>query len=317
MVSDSLSRKLTLLTIPPFMVGWGFYVVGLVSELNVEDTRLTQTSKATPNFIPFYIALIGGPILIKIGLLHAALSGVVSAIFGAILSLLSTIYFSSVGAVTFTCVFSIYEAKASQSLKNGNVANIELMLMGLILQGVSWCFMLILSSSYVYQPEEERYDHSSTPSHPLTPKTARTFSTLFLLIATLSVCVFSSGLYHMSKLEQSNLNYFSFYTSIILLLIHLLALLNIGSTNRKISIATSVMTMVYLYILGDKVNLASIAKRECDQLIVFCSQRYIHAASHALGGGVVSLVFWGSSFALQPFYRKQHLTSRVKRWTIR
>ena len=31
---NSLTRKLTLLSLPLFMVGWAFYVAGFISELN-------------------------------------------------------------------------------------------------------------------------------------------------------------------------------------------------------------------------------------------------------------------------------------------
>ena len=84
----------SLLLLPLFLVGWGFYVVGLTSAPN---TSLSF-------FSPHFVVLVSGPFIVKVGLFHAVLSGMVGSVSGAILAVLTTVHFSAVGAVTHTCM---------------------------------------------------------------------------------------------------------------------------------------------------------------------------------------------------------------------
>ena len=324
MLTDSLSRKLTLLLFLPFMIGWGFYLVGLISELNIDKSMLNQPSKPTPNFFPFYISLVGGPVLVKIGLLHAVLSGVVGSVFGTVSAILGAIYLPSIGAVTFTCLSATQTSEEdSISYYNGSsLTNIRLMLLGLILQGASWGTVFAFSSMYMYQLEPDKeHEHSSSPRHyprvaTCSPKVARLLSTLCLVVAMISWCVLCFGLYHMSEERESTLNYTSFHTSVAYFLIHFVALLNASSESKAMSIITSVLSVLYFYFLGDKMNTALRAQEECTEMYPCTDhEQYIHASKLVLVGGAVSLFLWGSSFALGPFYRKPHRpTNRFSRW---
>ena len=148
---NSLSRKLMLLTLPLFMVGWAFYVAGFISELN-KHTTFIGASKTISILLPYYTILIGGPFVIKLTLLQAVMSGVSSAVCAAIVSMMSTIYFPSVGATTFTCTTILMITKGTvnpdvdmnnmdddnyHSDGETNLGNIKLMLTGLLLQGLS------------------------------------------------------------------------------------------------------------------------------------------------------------------------------------
>ena len=118
---------------------------------------------------------------VKIGLLQTVLSGVVGSVFGAVSAILGAIYLPSIRAVTFTCLSATLTSEVdSISYHNGSsLTNIRLMLLGLILQGASWCTVFAFSSMYMYQLEPDKeHDHSSSPRHypraaTCSPKVAR------------------------------------------------------------------------------------------------------------------------------------------------
>ena len=109
------------------------------------------------------------------------LSGVVGSVFGAVSAILGAIYLPSIGAVTFTCLSATQTSEEdSINYYNGSsLTNIRLMLLGLILQGASWCTVFAFSSMYMYQLEPDKeHDHSSSPRHypraaTCSPKVAR------------------------------------------------------------------------------------------------------------------------------------------------
>ena len=320
---NSLSRKLTLLLLPLFMVGWAFYVAGFVSELNAKTTFI-GASQSISILCPYYIVLVGGPFIIKLGLLHAVMSDVASSVCGAILSMLSTAYFTSVGATMFTCTAIITKGipKSDLDLDNPhyvNLANIKLTLMGLLLQGFSWLVVLVLSTFYDYKLEQQRKDSSSECT--FTPKVAQNANIVCLVLTMVGWCVLCVGLYHTSNnwLHVVNAKYPSFYTSqwrpffmsSTLILMNMAVLLQVGSTNTKVTICIAVLNLMYLYLLGDKVNSTLIKLHECNDSYYFCSQEYKYALRLVLGGGVVSIFFWGCSFALWPFYRTHLPSNRV------
>ena len=129
------------------MVGWAFYVAGFISELN-KHTMFIGALKAISILLPYYTILIGGPFVIKLTLLQAVMSGVFSAVCAAIVSMMSTIYFTSVGATAFTCTAILMITKGTvnpdvdmnnmdddnyHSDGETNLGNIKLMLTGPLL----------------------------------------------------------------------------------------------------------------------------------------------------------------------------------------
>ena len=225
---NSLSRKLTLLTLPLFMVGWAFYVAGFISELN-KHTTFIGASKAISILLPYYTILIGGPFVIKLTLLQAVMSGVSSAVCAAIVSMMSTIYFPSVGATTFTCTAILMITKGTvnpdvdmnnmdddnyHSDGETNLGNIKLMLTGLLLQGLSWSLILAFSTLYNYETDSsERIVITSTslsePQCTFAPRVARNINLVCLILAGVGWSVLSVGLYHTS---ESDLTFPLWYT---------------------------------------------------------------------------------------------------------
>lgn len=187
---NSLSRKLTLLSLPLFMVGWAFYVAGFISELNTHTTFIGAL-KTISILFPYYVILIGGPFVIKLGLLHAVLPGVASSVCSAILSMLSTAYFTSVGATTITCTAIVTKGTLDDS-PDSKFANIKLMLTGLLLQGLSWCLILALSTFYAYELDSnERTINPSESQCAFTPRIAQNVNIICLILAMVCWCMFS------------------------------------------------------------------------------------------------------------------------------
>ena len=324
---NGLSRKLTLLSLPLFMVGWAFYVAGFISELN-KHTTFIGASKTISILCPYYVILVGGPIVIKLGLLHAVLPGVASSVCAAILSMLSTAYFTSVGATTFTCTAIVTKGTPDVDVdddnSDGSLQNIKLMLTGLLLQGFSWSLILAFSTLYDYQADssERTIINSSESQCTFTPKIAQNVNLVCLILAGVGWCVLSVGLYHTSEWpdEDKHLSSSSYtfqqhplFVSITLILINLATSLQIGSTKKSIMICTSVLGLVYFFLLGDKVNCVLMILHECSSYSYYCSHEYKYALKLILSGGVASIFFWGCSSAVWPFHRR-HLPSQNRAW---
>ena len=65
---DLSPRRLTLLPLFFFMIGWGLFVVGfcwLLSSFTVTDkySYWPMSSKTDPSLYPFYMTLVGGPLI--------------------------------------------------------------------------------------------------------------------------------------------------------------------------------------------------------------------------------------------------------------
>ena len=327
---NGLSRKFTLLSLPLFMVGWAFYVAGFISELN-KHTTFIGASKTISILCPYYVILIGGPFIIKLELLHAVLPGVASSVCAAMLSMLSTAYFTSVGATSFTCTAIItkgtpdLDADDDNSRSDDKFGNIKLMLTGLLLQGFSWSLILAFSTLYNYEPDssERIITDSSESQCTFTPRVAQNINLVCLILAGVGWCVLSVGLYHTSEWPDEDVKYLSnssytfqlhpLFVSITLILINLGTCLQLRSTKKSIMICISVLGLVYFFILGDKVNSVLMILHECSSYNYYCSHEYKNTVKLILSGGVICIFFWGCSSAVWPFHRR-YLPSQNRAW---
>ena len=324
---SALPRKLALLPLSFFMVGWGVYVAGFIALLNswtTEEGALFQhmyqdyqLSKSDPILSPFYYTLVGGPFVALFGILHAALPGQASSIFGTLSAVLSVIHFASVGAATFICATIVYKVSHIDAHQI-HQTNIAKMLVGMLSGGLCWCFVLILSTLYKYQPEEQRNNHPRRAHCPFMPGIARLIAIPCLVLAVVGWCVFSAGLYKYDNAQYDPYGYCyscypPFYTSttfIITPLLYLAALLHAGGDSNTMGIFTSVLGMVYLFFMGNSVNNAAIALHHCNNdynshnRYSSCTTDHMITLGLILGGGLFNLFFWGCTIALWPFYRK-------------
>ena len=306
-MSNSLSRKLTLLLLPLFLVGWGFYVVGLLSELNMEHTHFAETSITLSLFSPHYILLVGGPFIVKVGLFHAVLTGVAGSVCSAVLAILTTVYFSAVGAVTYTCVVAI---KVEDSKTTANTS-LKLMMLGLSVQGTAWTLVMVYASMYEYKLEDSSGQPVSHSKMSRFRKRARCVSLISLLLSAMSWCVVCIGSYHTSTGWHNSATMLTSF-----LVIHVVALSHISTKHRLISLSYSMLNMVYLFIVGNTVYSTLLAGRECGEDDDLCTQQYVYASKLVLIGGASTLIFWGCSFALLPFIANhRHPLYCLQTWT--
>ena len=303
-----LSEKLTLLPLALFMIGWGLFVTGFVWMLVTwsTNTRFSYTdysSRTDPKLFPYYFTLVGGPFVVVLGCLHAMLK-CSSSIFGALSAIMSVIYFVSAGTVT-TDISEVLVGPLSE-FKNHKVV---LMLTGTLIEGLCWCFVLILSMFYEYPHLGSNYSRRGT-RRPFTPGIARVLSIPCIVLSFLGWCVFIAGLYKGTDTTSCFIPFYLSSVFVIAPLLYLAALLHAGCSggaSTVMGVFTSVLNMIYLYLMGSFVTDAAIVLYECNHDpgcdVVDVSLRLL------LGGGVVSLLFWGCVLALWPFYRKHPSTN--------
>ena len=322
-----LSEKLTLLPLSLFMIGWGLYVAGfawLLTTWTTTDTGFTwymdhDISRTDPTLFPFYLTLAGGPLVAVLGCLHATTKRSSSMIFGALSAIVSVIYFVSAGAVSIYISTALPEKEFRYTNRK-----IVLMLTGVLIEELCWCSVLILSVFYEYPRREESLQSSYSVRRgnqwPFTPGIARVLSVPCIVLSFLGWCVFSAGLYKRECRIDLDICFGAFYSSgvfVIAPLLYLAALLHAGCSGGASTIMrvfASILNIIYLYLIGSDVTDAAIMLYYCHggdqgpEWPYLCYDMHISASKILLGGGVVSLVFWGCAFALWPFYRKHPST---------
>ncbi len=340
---DGCQRKLALLPLSLFLLGWLIYSAGFTWKLVkwVDETPLnstltsTVTSRHDPLVFPYYVILVGGPFVFLLGLLHTVLLGVVSSVLGFISALVSNVFFVSVGWVIY--YWGLY---LKSSVDDDFSIDVKAILMfgGALLTALSWCFVLMLSVSFNYKRRSDPVNYDTLVNHdlsqdsdrkrnlPFTPGFGRIFSVPFVLLSAIGWCVFIGGIDKLPKsLLQSNTSYFDFsvYGSIVIgPLLFLAALLYAGcfrSASVVMGIFTSILHTVYFIFMGYVVT-------EFGRYIFFLCQEYQQSTSefgsgfipancslshsskdiniiYVFSGAVGSLLFWSMVVALWPFYR--------------
>ena len=307
-----LLEKLTLLPLSLFTIGWGLYAAGFAWVLvswttdNIIANYFDCSSRTDPKLFPFYFTLAGGPFVVVLGCLHA-MAKRSYRIFGALLAaIMSTVYFVSAGAIAVNISDMLV-------LPDYTSHKVVLMLTGILLEGLCWCFVLILSMFYEYPHFEEERSYYSVrrgTRRPFTPGIARVLSIPCVVLSFLGWCVFSAGLYKSTCLPECSGSFYLSSVFVITPLLYMAALLHAGCSggaSTVMGVFTSVLNMIYLYLMGSFVTDAAIVLYECNHDpgcgVVDVSLRLL------LGGGVVSLLFWGCVLALWPFYRKHPSTN--------
>ena len=145
-------RKLALLPLAFFMVGWLLYAIGFIWTLVEWPDEQVQNNEhpsrdSSLNF-PYYVSLVVAPIVYFFAVLFTVLPGTASGIVGIIVSFLSTFFFISAG-------WTVYETGRRLTYLELNEAKLDLKLLfvfvGSLLEHVCWCLMLLLSVFYKYK----------------------------------------------------------------------------------------------------------------------------------------------------------------------
>ena len=163
------SRKIALVALGFFLVGWIVYLLGAIWALATWTGRLHNgryISKSDPELIPFYTVLVGGPFVLLLGLIHAALPGLSSAIIGAISVVPSSFFVVCTSIISAESVWNIALTKYYHDHDPSMVDTLTpapnhyqlrpavvILLIGTLLLGLSWLTVMICSLFYNYQSE--------------------------------------------------------------------------------------------------------------------------------------------------------------------
>ena len=264
-------------------------------------------SRSNSTLLPYYISLVGGPFLCLFEALHALLPGVASCVFGAISAFVSTIYFISVGDVAFrggvNITNTLYE-RSQFPYPNISVSpRVALRFSGVIIEGLSWMIILMVSQFYRYHSENVyRY-----VKWPFSLGYVRMTSMAFTVLSAIGWCVYIAG-------EHSlNVNYVrprglhslneagTFFVPPLLFLASLLHAGCAGDAERVIRAFVSILHMLFTVFMGSVVINYSLALQEYSGIFL---NNYV---KKSLGGSVASLFFWMIALSLWPFYYQQPL----------
>ena len=310
---DLSPRRLTLLPLFFFVVGWGLFVAGFcwsLSSLSVTDKysyspTLIVISRADPSLYPFYMTLVGGPFIALAGSLHALMVriSILNSILGLIAVKLSVIYFVSAGTVAIICARNVYYPEEGSPAN----AKVVLMLSGTLVQTVCWCIILILSVFYKYRPFSDTEGGSTCSGRhwPFTPGLGRILCIPCVILSAVGWCIYTGGMYNTNPWDM-------FYVRpafIIPPLAYLTALLHAGCSggaSTVMGVFASILNMLFLsfmgsYLVSFAMYLYTITK-EPDDDPDFHNEHYYERM--ILAGGAIYLVFWGCILALWPFYHR-------------
>ena len=124
-------------------------------------------SKTDPDLIPFYTVLVGGPFVLLLGLIHAALPGLSSAIIGATSVVPSSFFVVCTSIVSAESVWNIALTKYYHHYDDPSMVDtltpapnhhqlhpaVVILLIGTLLLGLSWLTVMVCSLFYNYQSE--------------------------------------------------------------------------------------------------------------------------------------------------------------------
>lgn len=145
-------RKLALVPLAVFMVGWLIYAFGFIwmlVEWPEEEVKKNQyPSRESPLNFPYYVSLFVAPFLYFFAVLFIVLPGAASGVLGVVVSFLSTFYFVSAG-------WTVYESRRKLDFLQRSGYGIDLKLLfvfsGKLVEHLCWSLMLLLSVFYKYK----------------------------------------------------------------------------------------------------------------------------------------------------------------------
>ena len=323
-VFDTISKKLAISVFALFAVGWNVYTAGLglmLSEtVEASGSSIFSTNANNPIYYPYYFTLAGGPFVVVLGVLHAALpSNRASTIVGVLSTILNNIYFVSVGfTLSFNHLFIQFLSETDNSL--------NLMFAGAILLTVSWSFSQILTVFYK-QPQQTQsknwwvlivdiykvltgdqvWDHCMTHTEVM-----RLLSIPTVALSAIGWGVFVGGLHNViqtitSEIDNSvsTFNNFATWGSIVITPFgFLIALLYAGSSGSE-SIFGSLVSILNSFIIvcvGYVVTYIGLILYSILENGDTADPFNIHDINLIFGGGIIFLLFWTAMMAMSRFY---------------
>ena len=337
-------RKLALLPLGLFMVGWLVYAIGFIWDLIESDKQSSAEEPrpfdpSSPVYFPYYLTLVGGPVVYLTGALHAILAGVASAVTWVCFSLLCAVYFTSVSWVMYERGLNSTSSSAGNSdtqllRTQSAVTQSWMMFEGTLFCVVCWCILQILAVFYRNKnvDQNQNVNHSQDClSAPVLAGNrrqlpfkgpARALSILFILMSFVSWCVFVAGYAGWdAQLNDGSLehliNLFDGYSRPVVLvvfivtpLLHLSSVLHAGCSGKASTMAVFTALLHVLFVMSTGfiiVHLVLYLLNNCDKNDQSrnCFDEVVTNSNYnlMLGGCIVSLISWTFVYSLVPFYQ--------------
>jgi hypothetical protein len=278
------------------------YLFGSIWVLaNWTGTSANSISLTDPEFIPFYTVLAGGPVVLLLGLLHAALPGLSSLIIGEISVFPSSMFVVCTGIVSADSVWSIilYRGNHATATVDSTVPHDHqlhpaavILLIGTLLLGLSWLAVMICSLFYNYQSENwtqvPRHDQIQSRIIPFGPGRARVVSVPAIIISVICWIVI---------VIQLPVGTWFPFDGVILIgpLFYLAVFLHagcVGGASTVSGVFASILSVMYMAFLGTTLSTADYA----------CSVYSCGSIDTIKDGGIFELVSVSCILCLWPFY---------------
>ena len=333
-------RKLALVPLVLYVVGWLVYAVGFIWTLIDTDKQsaapgagmMRQPGPSSPVYFPYYVTLVGGPVIYLSGALHATLSRVASSVVWICVSLVSAIYFTCVSWVMYDRgLNSTISARTNVKISANASTQAWMMFEGTLFSAVCWCLLLILTVFYKNKDDVSRSSNHSRDclSSPVLAGNrrqlpfkgfARALSLLFIVLSFVGWCIFIRGYYLWDSQSNGTLsedltNLFDERSKPVVItvfivapLLYLSSLLLAGCSGRvsAMGVFTAVLHILYVMSAGFViVHLILYLLSNCDkhQQMYHCNDVIDVGIGYMLGGCAASFTFWILVYALVPFYR--------------
>ena len=190
-----------------FMIGWSIYAAGFIWSLIVKsesaDREPEGRASSDPVYFPYYVTLVGGPLIYVLGVLYAivplsVLPGIVSATAWCFVTVLNSLYIASVSWIMYESGQCLNTSETGSDHLN---IRIWLLFIGTVIALVSWCLLLILALFYKNKNDQtQNVNHSreflaDKKQNCAFQGLARALSALLVILSAVGWCVFVSG-YH-------------------------------------------------------------------------------------------------------------------------
>ena len=321
-VFDSVLKKLAIPVFVLFAVGWVVFTAGfgLVINETVEALASATTSRFSadnPFYFPYYFTLAGGPFVVVLGLVHAALPSnlrLAGAIIGVLSTILNNIYFISVGFVLSYGHLLIQLLITEEKYFN-------IMFAGAILLTVSWSVSQILVVFFQQPQQTQRrnwwvltvdiFTRNQVGGHRLScTEVIRLLSIPAVVVSIIGWSVYVGGLHNfLQDLTTGNriinfINNFAFWGSVTITPFgFLIALLQAGSSGNEtifgslVSILNSFIIVCVGYVVTYIGQILSLLQDDGGS-----DTFNINNINLIFGGGIIFLLFWTVILAMSRFY---------------
>jgi hypothetical protein len=341
-----LSCWITGLLITAFLVSWGVYLTGfylllqmwpaaepeqLGQDDNINNNNVSSLSKIDPSLYPFYVTLIGGPILGSTGIVHAvmltgtlSLSSVYTSAATVLMTVLSTIYFACAGHVAdmsgqiISKVAYYYDPYTIKRLDTVCLSPV-LMLVGVIAEALCWMSIMTVTLTVMRYKKcqakenqndiEQRLNGEEKKMLSYSPHSlslVRKLSIIFILLSATGWLIFTSRTNLNGRDEIRSVGTFYFGP-----LLFMIGLLHAGGYLEKLGVLTCALSMLYTMLMGA----ALISYGEEIRWNQHICRRIYTNYCVMLAGGTVSLISWTCFLTLCQFFhaRPAPQTQRVQR----